>query len=76
MEVFPGGDVGVLRGLRRILGPKVAIGPLVERLGDRRGYLYFYSLGAQLLERGLIHAATAEGPREDDLRREERGGRP
>jgi DNA-3-methyladenine glycosylase II len=66
MEVFPGGDVGVLRGLRRILGPKVAIGPLVERLGDRRGYLYFCSLGAQLLERGLIHPAPAEGPREEE----------
>lgn len=76
MDVFPAGDVGVLRGLRRILGPKVAIAPLVERLGDRRGYLYFYSLGAQLLERGLIHPATAEGPREEALHREEPGGRP
>lgn len=69
MEVFPGGDVGVLRGLRRILGGRVAIGPLVERLGDRRGYLYFYSLGAQLLERGLIHPATA-GPREEAVHQE------
>lgn len=55
MEVFPPGDVGVMRGLRRILGAQVAIGPLLERIGERRGYLYFYSLGAQLLERGLIH---------------------
>jgi DNA-3-methyladenine glycosylase II len=76
MEVFPGGDVGALRGLRRILGPKVAIGPLVERLGGRRGYLYFYSLGAQLLERGFITPATAEGPREEALHREEPGGHP
>jgi DNA-3-methyladenine glycosylase II len=75
MEVFPDGDVGVLRGLRKILGAKVAIGPLVERVGNRRGYLYFYSLGAQLLERGLIHPATADGWREA-AHREEPGSHP
>ncbi|HEY3449604.1 MAG TPA: AlkA N-terminal domain-containing protein [Myxococcales bacterium] len=57
MDVFPAADAGVQRGLRRILGDGAAIEPLVERLGERRGYLYFYVLGAQLLERGLIHSA-------------------
>ncbi|HET7753900.1 MAG TPA: hypothetical protein VFK85_08300 [Anaeromyxobacteraceae bacterium] len=76
MDVFPSGDVGAMRGLRRILGPRVALGPLVERLGDRRGYLYFYSLGAQLLERGLIHPAAAEDSREEALYRDEPGGHP
>lgn len=59
MDAFPGGDVGVLRGLRTLLGPGVAIDPLIHRLGGRRGFLYFYALGAQLLERGLIHPANA-----------------
>ncbi len=76
MDVFPGGDVGALRGLRRILGPKVAIAPLIERLRDRRGYLYFYSLGAQLLERGLIHPATAEDRPETPPHREDPRGVP
>ena len=57
-DVFPAGDTGVLRGLRAILGADAPIPSIVARAGDRRGYLYFYSLGARLLAAGLIHPAT------------------
>lgn len=58
-DVFPPGDVGALRGLRELLhaGPRARLERVVERCGDRRGYLYFCILGRYLLERGLIHAA-------------------
>jgi hypothetical protein len=39
------------------LQPGTSLERVVERFGDRRGYLYFYSLGAALLSRELIHAA-------------------
>lgn len=59
MEVFPPNDTGVARGLGALLslppGPLAA--DLIERFGEHRGYLYFYSLGAQLLGRGLIEPA-------------------
>lgn len=58
LDVFPPGDVGVARALSSLTG---ASGPSLDRLiaqfGDRRGYLYFYSLGAALLAKQLIHAA-------------------
>lgn len=58
-EVFPPNDAGVTRGLQALLGLKP--GPIssavIEDFGEYRGYLYFYSLGAQLLGRGLIEAA-------------------
>jgi DNA-3-methyladenine glycosylase II len=59
LDVFPPGDVGVTRGLGKLLRlrPGASLERAVERFGDRRGYLYFYSLGAALLARGLIHAA-------------------
>lgn len=59
LDVFPPGDVGATRGLGGLLrvGPGAALGRVVERCGDLRGYLYFCSLGASLLARGLIHAA-------------------
>ncbi|MHB8417548.1 MAG: DNA-3-methyladenine glycosylase family protein [Myxococcales bacterium] len=57
MDVFPGGDAGVLRGLRRVLGGSVPIAEIAERAGARRGYVYFYSLGARLLGEELIHPA-------------------
>ncbi|MGC4117951.1 MAG: hypothetical protein QM765_26065 [Myxococcales bacterium] len=57
MDVFPAGDAGVQRGLRELLGEGVVIERLTERLGPRRGYLYFYALGARLLQRGLISPA-------------------
>lgn len=60
MDVFPSGDVGAQRGLGELLGPRAPLATVLEQLGSRRGYLYFYSLGAQLLARGLIHPADAE----------------
>jgi len=62
LDVFPPGDVGASGGLTRLL--KLAVGtPLdrvIQRFGDRRGYLYFCALGGNLLSRGLIHAAPPE----------------
>jgi DNA-3-methyladenine glycosylase II len=68
LDVFPPGDVGAARGLGTLTG--LPAGPsldrVVERFGARRGYLYFCSLGAALLTRGLVHAAP---PRERKRRR-------
>jgi len=59
LDVFPSGDVGAARGLGELLrlDTRESLGRVVERFGDLRGYLYFCSLGASLLARGLIHAA-------------------
>jgi DNA-3-methyladenine glycosylase II len=59
LDVFPPGDVGVVRGLSRLmrLEPGPRLDRVVERFGNHRGYLYFYSLGGGLLAKGLIHAA-------------------
>ena len=59
MEIFPDGDVGAAKNLGRLLG---AEGPahegerqaLLARMGDARGYLYFYALGWRLMHEGLI----------------------
>ncbi|MEP6866794.1 MAG: DUF488 family protein [Deltaproteobacteria bacterium] len=63
LDVFPPGDVGVVRGLGTVM--QLASGrplqQILERFGDRRGYLYFCSLGGQLLAKGSIHAAP-NGP--------------
>lgn len=60
LDVFPPGDVGATRGLRRLmhLGPTAPLSRRVERFGAYRGYLYFYSLGSGLLGKGLIHTAS------------------
>jgi DNA-3-methyladenine glycosylase II len=60
LDVFPPGDVGVARGLGRIMRLRSAasLDRVVRRFGDVRGYLYFFSLGGALLEKGLIHAAA------------------
>ena len=59
LDVFPPGDVGVTRGLGSLMrlehGP--SLDRVIERFGDQRGYLYFCSLGSNLLGKGLIHAA-------------------
>lgn len=59
LDVFPPGDVGVVRGLGTVM--QLAAGApfrrILERFGDHRGYLYFCSLGGQLLAKGTIHAA-------------------
>jgi 3-methyladenine DNA glycosylase/8-oxoguanine DNA glycosylase len=59
LEVFPPGDSGATRGLNALLRLRtpMALGRVVERFGECRGYLYFCGLGASLLARGLIHAA-------------------
>ncbi|HET8697266.1 MAG TPA: AlkA N-terminal domain-containing protein [Gammaproteobacteria bacterium] len=59
LEVFPPGDSGALRGLRGLLElPRATpVEPVIERLGERRGYLYFCLLGRSLLGKGLIEAA-------------------
>lgn len=61
LDVFPQGDVGVRRGLTGLthVQPGPALDRVVRRFGERRGYLYFCSLGSALLARGLIHAAAA-----------------
>lgn len=74
LDVFPPGDVGAMRGLRRLmrLGEGSSLDRVVERFGDRRGYLYFFALGDSLLSRGLVHAAPsalrARPPRARSLR--------
>ncbi|MDC0715648.1 DUF488 family protein [Nannocystis bainbridge] len=57
LDVFPPGDVGVARGLRALLGADAPLDRVIDRLGDHRGYLYFWALGGDLLKRGLIHPA-------------------
>lgn len=58
-DVFPPNDTGVARGLGALFARKAGPTPadVIERFGEHRGYLYFYSLGAQLLSRGLIDPA-------------------
>jgi DNA-3-methyladenine glycosylase II len=59
LDVFPPGDVGAMRGLRALIhrGPHAPLERLIERFGERRGYLYFCALGGSLLSKRLIHAA-------------------
>jgi len=59
IDVFPSGDTGAARSLRRLmrLDERASLDPVVASFGDVRGYLYFCCLGASLLEKGLIHAA-------------------
>lgn len=64
LDVFPPGDVGATRGLSVLmhLEPGAPLGRVVERFGDLRGYLYFCALGASLMQKGLIHAASSSPP--------------
>ena len=66
LDVFPSGDVGAARGLRALLQVRAdaQVRRIIERLGDRRGYLYFCALGGNLLGRGLIHPAPPSLPDE------------
>jgi 3-methyladenine DNA glycosylase/8-oxoguanine DNA glycosylase len=62
MEIFPAGDVGAARNLPALLGLAASWSPadasaFADRFADRRGYLYFLGLGAQLLARGVIEPA-------------------
>jgi energy-coupling factor transporter ATP-binding protein EcfA2 len=60
LDVFPPGDVGVARALGALLRMRsqASLARSVERSGEARGYLYYCALGAALLERGLIRAAS------------------
>lgn len=64
-DVVPGGDVGVARGLGRLLGADRSFSyqEYAERFGAAKGWLYFLALGAQLLERGLLHPAAGPSRR-------------
>lgn len=59
-DVFPSGDVGAARELRKLLRlePSTQIGEITASFGNARGYLYFCCLGGSLLERGQIRPAT------------------
>jgi DNA-3-methyladenine glycosylase II len=65
LDVFPPGDVGATRGLSELMQiePGAPLDRAVARFGDLRGHLYFYSLGASLLKKGLIHSALNEPSR-------------
>ncbi|HEU4619387.1 MAG TPA: AlkA N-terminal domain-containing protein [Gammaproteobacteria bacterium] len=63
LDVFPPGDVGASKALRRLLrlGPHEEVEHAVERFGPDRGYLYFYAIGSRLLAEGLIEPARKMG---------------
>ncbi len=65
LDVFPQGDVGVIRGLTGLMHvqPGAPLDRVIHRFGDRRGYLYFCSLGGALLAKGLIHPTATARPR-------------
>jgi 3-methyladenine DNA glycosylase/8-oxoguanine DNA glycosylase len=57
LDVFPPADIGVSGRLGRMPSSASSFERVLERFGDRRGYVYFCLLGGALFERGLIHAA-------------------
>jgi 3-methyladenine DNA glycosylase/8-oxoguanine DNA glycosylase len=60
IDVFPPGDVGAVRGLTQLLrlATPAKLAGIVEHFGSTRGYLYFLSLAASLLHKGLIRSAA------------------
>jgi DNA-3-methyladenine glycosylase II len=59
VDLFPPGDTGSARGVTALLGLPDLLTPAqaaayAERFGELRGYLYFLSLGQQLITRGLV----------------------
>lgn len=59
LDIFPSGDVGAARNLTALLGAPDPFTPastcaFADQFGDRKGYLYFLALGAQLQARGLL----------------------
>ena len=56
LDAFPPGDVGATRGLSALLHVEsgAPLGRAIERFGNLKGYLYFFSLGADLMKKGLI----------------------
>ncbi len=61
LDVFPPGDVGATRGLSALMhvAPGAPLCRAIERFGNLKGYLYFCSLGASLMKKGLIHATPS-----------------
>ncbi len=60
LDVFPPGDAGAQKGLARLLQldqTGESLDEVAGLFGRFRGYLYFQSLAANLLEKGLIHPA-------------------
>jgi len=60
LDAFPASDVGVNRGIATLLGedPKTfQADRFAAPFGPQRGMIYFYSLGAHLLAKGLIQPA-------------------
>jgi DNA-3-methyladenine glycosylase II len=59
IDVFPPGDVGAVRGLSELLRlrSRESLDRVIERFGEHRGYLYFFGLAGNLLERNVIHGA-------------------
>jgi DNA-3-methyladenine glycosylase II len=65
MDVFPSGDVGAARNLTGLLGLSAPLTPaeasaFAAQFGDRRGYLYFLSLGSQLLARDVLASVSMQ----------------
>ncbi|MEK4032086.1 AlkA N-terminal domain-containing protein [Methylocystis sp. IM3] len=60
LDIFPPGDVGAARGLVSLLrrSDPAWLDDVIERFGDRRGYLYFCALGGALLAKGFIRPAS------------------
>lgn len=61
MDVFPSGDSGAARALRKLIriDESTSTEEAVAAFGPSRGYLYFCCLGASLIEKGLIRPAPA-----------------
>ncbi len=64
IDVFPPRDTGVTKGLGALLQARSekSLERVIQRFGDYRGFLYFCSLGANLLSQGLIHEAQRTAP--------------
>ena len=63
LEVFPPGDVGATRMLSTLtqMTPGAPLDRLIDRFGELRGYLYFYGLARNLMEKGLIQSVCRIG---------------
>jgi 3-methyladenine DNA glycosylase/8-oxoguanine DNA glycosylase len=61
LDIFPPGDVGATRGVGAVLRLRSyeSLDRIIERFGAYRGYLYFFGLAGNLMEKGLIRAATS-----------------
>jgi DNA-3-methyladenine glycosylase II len=61
LDLFPMNDSGVARSVRELSGrPDVAVEPLLARLGEQRGMLYYHLLLGRLAARGDVELAPPE----------------